>query len=124
MLLPHEEEPRARREIIDGTRVAQAILDQTREEAANFHTISGRKPCLATVLVGDDPASHTYVRMKANTVAAPASNPAATTSRPREPPVASSTAVPSWANPSVCCSSPATPPSPTATHEPQTCPRR
>jgi methylenetetrahydrofolate dehydrogenase (NADP+)/methenyltetrahydrofolate cyclohydrolase len=52
--------------IIDGTRVAQAILDQTREEAANFHTISGRKPCLATVLVGDDPASHTYVRMKAN----------------------------------------------------------
>lgn len=53
-------------EIIDGTRVAQAILDQTREEAANFHTISGRKPCLATVLVGDDPASHTYVRMKAN----------------------------------------------------------
>lgn len=53
-------------EIIDGTRVAQAIPDQTREEAANFHTISGRKPCLATVLVGDDPASHTYVRMKAN----------------------------------------------------------
>nr|WP_241784725.1 tetrahydrofolate dehydrogenase/cyclohydrolase catalytic domain-containing protein [Streptomyces turgidiscabies] len=26
----------------------------------------GRVPVLATVLVGDDPASHTYVRMKAN----------------------------------------------------------
>lgn len=31
-----------------------------------FDTTTGRKPCLATVLVGDDPASHTYVRMKAN----------------------------------------------------------
>ncbi len=30
----------------------------------------GRRPCLATVLVGNDPASHTYVRMKANRCAA------------------------------------------------------
>ena len=30
----------------------------------------GRRPCLATVLVGDDPASHTYVRMKAARCAA------------------------------------------------------
>jgi methylenetetrahydrofolate dehydrogenase (NADP+)/methenyltetrahydrofolate cyclohydrolase len=52
--------------IIDGVRVAETILAATREQAAEFATRSGRKACLATVLVGDDPASHTYVRMKSN----------------------------------------------------------
>jgi methylenetetrahydrofolate dehydrogenase (NADP+)/methenyltetrahydrofolate cyclohydrolase len=52
--------------IIDGSRVADAILADVRERAAEFEKKSGRKACLATVLVGDDPASHTYVRMKAN----------------------------------------------------------
>lgn len=52
--------------IIDGARVAQAILDDTSERAAEFERASARNPCLATVLVGDDPASHTYVRMKTN----------------------------------------------------------
>lgn len=51
---------------IDGARVAHAILAETRAQAALFESGSGRKPCLATVLVGDDPASHTYVRMKTN----------------------------------------------------------
>ena len=52
--------------IIDGTRVANQLLAQTRRRAAQVETAIGRKPCLATVLVGDDPASHTYVRMKTN----------------------------------------------------------
>ncbi|MBI3217173.1 MAG: bifunctional 5,10-methylenetetrahydrofolate dehydrogenase/5,10-methenyltetrahydrofolate cyclohydrolase [Mycobacterium sp.] len=52
--------------IIDGTAVASEILAATREHARAFEHQSGRKPCLATVLVGDDPASHTYVRMKTN----------------------------------------------------------
>lgn len=52
--------------IIDGTRVARTILDGVRQHAAEFETEAGRRPCLATVLVGDDPASHTYVRMKVN----------------------------------------------------------
>jgi methylenetetrahydrofolate dehydrogenase (NADP+)/methenyltetrahydrofolate cyclohydrolase len=52
--------------IIDGSRVADAILADVRERAAEFEKKSGRKACLATVLVGDDPASRTYVRMKAN----------------------------------------------------------
>lgn len=52
--------------VIDGVSVAAAILRETRESAAEFERRRGRKPCLATVLVGDDPASHTYVRMKAN----------------------------------------------------------
>ena len=52
--------------IIDGTAVAADILDDTVRRAAAFELHNGRRPCLATVLVGDDPASHTYVRMKAN----------------------------------------------------------
>jgi methylenetetrahydrofolate dehydrogenase (NADP+) / methenyltetrahydrofolate cyclohydrolase len=52
--------------IIDGVRVADAILADIREQAAQFEQKAGRKACLATVLVGDDPASHTYVRMKTN----------------------------------------------------------
>jgi methylenetetrahydrofolate dehydrogenase (NADP+)/methenyltetrahydrofolate cyclohydrolase len=53
-------------QIMDGAAVAATILADTAERAADFERRSGRKPCLATVLVGDDPASHTYVRMKAN----------------------------------------------------------
>ena len=52
--------------IIDGVRVANTILAQTHQRATAVATALGRKPCLATVLVGDDPASHTYVRMKTN----------------------------------------------------------
>lgn len=52
--------------IIDGARVARTILIETRGRAADFESAIGRKPCLATILVGDDPASHTYVRMKTN----------------------------------------------------------
>ena len=52
--------------LMSGTDVARAITDRTAQRAAEFAELSGRKPCLATVLVGDDPASETYVRMKRN----------------------------------------------------------
>lgn len=52
--------------IIDGAAVADMILADARKRATEFEHTSGRKACLATVLVGDDPASHTYVRMKVN----------------------------------------------------------
>ena len=52
--------------VIDGTAVATQILADTADRAAQFEQSTGRKPCLATVLVGEDPASHTYVRMKTN----------------------------------------------------------
>jgi methylenetetrahydrofolate dehydrogenase (NADP+)/methenyltetrahydrofolate cyclohydrolase len=52
--------------IIDGTRVADEILARARQRAATVEHATGRKPCLATVLVGDDPPSRTYVRMKVN----------------------------------------------------------
>jgi len=52
--------------IMDGHALATDLLRTTGRRAAQFAAEHGRMPCLATVLVGDDPASHTYVRMKAN----------------------------------------------------------
>lgn len=52
--------------LMDGRAVAGQLLDATTKRAAEFLRVHGRRPCLATVLVGDDPASHTYVRMKVN----------------------------------------------------------
>jgi methylenetetrahydrofolate dehydrogenase (NADP+)/methenyltetrahydrofolate cyclohydrolase len=46
--------------IIDGKAVAQRVKARVAEEVAGL----GRKPGLATILVGDDPASAVYVRMK------------------------------------------------------------
>ena len=46
--------------IIDGKAVAQRIKARVGEEVAGL----SRKPGLATILVGDDPASAVYVRMK------------------------------------------------------------
>ncbi|NIH86966.1 tetrahydrofolate dehydrogenase/cyclohydrolase catalytic domain-containing protein [Amycolatopsis granulosa] len=48
--------------LLDGASVAATLLDET---AARVRALS-RPPLLATVLVGDDPASHTYGRMKRN----------------------------------------------------------
>src|SRR5262245_7752255 len=47
-------------EIIEGRRHAQAVLDTV---AADLRHLP-RSPGLAVVLVGDDPASHIYVRSK------------------------------------------------------------
>lgn len=52
--------------IIDGTSVAAELLSDVAREAAVFTEQSGRKPALAAVLVGDDPSSQTYVKMKRN----------------------------------------------------------
>ncbi|QZS52482.1 bifunctional 5,10-methylenetetrahydrofolate dehydrogenase/5,10-methenyltetrahydrofolate cyclohydrolase [Rhodococcus opacus] len=52
--------------ILDGRHVSSTILDRVQKEVEEFVSEHGRVPVLATVLVGDDPASHTYVRMKAN----------------------------------------------------------
>ncbi|MER7012946.1 bifunctional 5,10-methylenetetrahydrofolate dehydrogenase/5,10-methenyltetrahydrofolate cyclohydrolase [Saccharopolyspora sp. NPDC000359] len=52
--------------LMNGTEVARGIMDRAAERAAQFEARTGAKPCLATVLVGEDPASVTYVRMKRN----------------------------------------------------------
>jgi len=53
-------------EVIDGNRIAAEIIAELRAEVA---TIQGRKPCLALVRVGEDPASVSYVRKKGQTAA-------------------------------------------------------
>ncbi|UVT27843.1 bifunctional 5,10-methylenetetrahydrofolate dehydrogenase/5,10-methenyltetrahydrofolate cyclohydrolase (plasmid) [Rhodococcus pyridinivorans] len=53
-------------QIIDGRAVAAKLLEDIARETEQFTLTHGRRPCLATVLVGDDPSSHTYVRMKRN----------------------------------------------------------
>jgi methylenetetrahydrofolate dehydrogenase (NADP+)/methenyltetrahydrofolate cyclohydrolase len=50
--------------LMDGAGLARQIVERTAERAAVLTRQSGTTPCLATVLVGDDPASVTYVRMK------------------------------------------------------------
>jgi methylenetetrahydrofolate dehydrogenase (NADP+) / methenyltetrahydrofolate cyclohydrolase len=53
-------------ELMDGTRLARETVDRVAAAATDLTTATGVPPCLATVLVGDDPASVTYVRMKEN----------------------------------------------------------
>lgn len=50
--------------IIDGKGIAARVLEEVAERAADFKEKLGRPPGLAVVLVGEDPASSVYVRMK------------------------------------------------------------
>jgi methylenetetrahydrofolate dehydrogenase (NADP+)/methenyltetrahydrofolate cyclohydrolase len=50
--------------LMDGTALARRVTEHTTAVAARITRETGRAPCLATVLVGEDPASVTYVRMK------------------------------------------------------------
>lgn len=50
--------------ILDGKTVAQATLDQCARRVQAIIERTGVTPCLVTVLVGEDPASVTYTRMK------------------------------------------------------------
>lgn len=51
-------------QLMDGAAVSARMLADTQRRAAEFEAQSGRRPCLAAVLVGDDPASVTYVKTK------------------------------------------------------------
>ena len=51
-------------QIIDGRKVAGRIQDGIREDVTAFEQEHGFVPGLAVILVGDDPASAMYVRMK------------------------------------------------------------
>ncbi len=51
-------------QIIDGTAIAQAIQDEVAAGVVELEREYGIVPGLATVLVGDNPASQTHVRMK------------------------------------------------------------
>lgn len=54
--------------ILDGNVVANAVKDELRGRISALKE-KGITPCLATILVGDDPSSATYVRMKGNACA-------------------------------------------------------
>ena len=51
-------------DIIDGKALAEAIRSEVARGVDNLHSRVGSRPTLAAVLVGDDPASHIYVRNK------------------------------------------------------------
>ncbi len=51
--------------VLDGREVAASMRTGLAAEAAGFAARHGRKPGLAVVIVGEDPASHIYVRQKA-----------------------------------------------------------
>jgi methylenetetrahydrofolate dehydrogenase (NADP+)/methenyltetrahydrofolate cyclohydrolase len=48
---------------IDGKIIAQSVKDRVKKAAEELRT-QGIDPCLATILIGDNPASATYVRNK------------------------------------------------------------
>lgn len=50
--------------IIDGKALSKKIRDDIKEEVAKIVSENGVTPCLAVVLVGNDPASEIYVRNK------------------------------------------------------------
>ncbi len=50
--------------ILDGKLVAKAVKSGVAEMALAFEKKVGRKPGLGVIIVGDDPASHVYVRNK------------------------------------------------------------
>jgi methylenetetrahydrofolate dehydrogenase (NADP+)/methenyltetrahydrofolate cyclohydrolase len=50
--------------IMDGRDLARRVLDAARTKVQRIRAATGHTPTLATVLVGDDPASAVYVRMK------------------------------------------------------------
>jgi methylenetetrahydrofolate dehydrogenase (NADP+) / methenyltetrahydrofolate cyclohydrolase len=53
--------------VIDGKAVAAAVRERVKVDVAAYKEEAGRVPGLATVLVGDDPASEIYVRNKRRT---------------------------------------------------------
>jgi methylenetetrahydrofolate dehydrogenase (NADP+)/methenyltetrahydrofolate cyclohydrolase len=53
-------------EVIDGNRIAADLIAELKAEVA---AIPGRRPCIALIRVGDDPASVSYVRKKGQTAA-------------------------------------------------------
>jgi len=52
--------------LLDGKALAKQTEQELAQRVSDLKARSGRTPILATILVGDDPASATYVKMKGN----------------------------------------------------------
>ena len=50
--------------ILDGTKTSASKKNKIKEEIDQILRATGKKPCLAVILVGDDPASQVYVNHK------------------------------------------------------------
>jgi methylenetetrahydrofolate dehydrogenase (NADP+)/methenyltetrahydrofolate cyclohydrolase len=50
--------------LIDGKALAQSIRERMAKDVVELHARTGVRPGLAVILVGDDPASHLYVKNK------------------------------------------------------------
>jgi len=50
--------------LLDGKTLAETIRGELAVEAERLFARTSVRPCLATILVGDDPASHVYIRNK------------------------------------------------------------
>lgn len=55
--------------ILDGKSLSKKIEEELKEKVSNIVKETKRTPVLATILVGDNPSSVTYVRMKTNACA-------------------------------------------------------
>jgi methylenetetrahydrofolate dehydrogenase (NADP+) / methenyltetrahydrofolate cyclohydrolase len=53
-------------QLMEGSELAREIVSRSAARAGELEAATGVRPCLATVIVGDDPASVMYVRMKEN----------------------------------------------------------
>lgn len=56
--------------ILDGKGLASDIKDELKVKIENWINLGNRAPSLRCIIVGDDPASHTYVRNKIQAAAA------------------------------------------------------
>ena len=54
----------SRGNIIDGAAYAARLRERLAEHVASLRATTGKTPCLTVVIVGEDPASQVYVRMK------------------------------------------------------------
>ncbi len=60
----HKSNTQSESNLINGSLLAKTLRSQTADKIQTIIRDSGVIPCLATILVGNDPASATYVRMK------------------------------------------------------------
>ena len=54
-------------ELISGTEISKAILEEIKQEVTEMKEKSGKVPGLVTILVGENPASISYVTLKVKT---------------------------------------------------------
>ena len=62
--LPDPSDPPIQTVVVNGLELAQELRGQLADEVARHVAGGTRPPCLAVVLVGDDPASASYIKGK------------------------------------------------------------